>query len=113
MKKNTKIIIGVVAALVVVIGVVAAVCIINAGTKDPLVGSWANGSYVYTFNEDKTCSYAYSGAGAMECTYETDGDKISILYTGNTAAFETTYKIEGNTLTVVDSFGNDTVYTRK
>ena len=49
----------------------------------------------------------------MECTYEVDGDKLSILYKGNTAPFETTYKIDGNTLTIKDSFGSDVKYTRK
>ncbi|MBR3324227.1 hypothetical protein IKG24_01665 [Candidatus Saccharibacteria bacterium] len=112
MKKNTKIIIAIVAVLVVIAGVVAAILIINT-KKDPLIGSWANGSYVYTFNEDKTCSYGYGSAGAMKCTYETNGDKISILYDGNTAPFETTYSINGNELNVIDSFGNDTIYTRK
>ena len=113
MKKNTKIIIAVVAALVVVAGAIAAVLIINNNKKGPLIGSWANGSYIYTFNEDGTCSYGYGSAGAMTCTYKTEGDKISILYDGSTAPFETTYKIDGNKLNVVDSFGNDTIYTKK
>ena len=49
----------------------------------------------------------------MNCTYEVDGDKLSILYTGNTAPFETTYKIEGDTLTIKDSLDSDVVYKRK
>ena len=113
MKKNTKIIIAVVVALVVIAGAIAAVLIINNNRKGPLIGSWANGSYIYTFNEDGTCSYGYGSAGAMTCTYKTEGDKISILYDGSTAPFETTYKIDGNQLNVVDSFGNDTIYTKK
>lgn len=113
MKKNTKIIIAVAAALAVVTCIIAVVLITNNNKKDPLIGSWANGSYVYTFNEDGTCSYGYGSAGAMNCTYKTDGDKISILYDGNTAPFETTYKIEGNQLNVIDSFGKDTIYTKK
>ena len=113
MKKNAKIITAVSIAVVAVVAIIIAVVLTANNNKDPLIGSWAHDSYIYTFNEDKTCSYAYSSLGAMECTYETDGDKISILYTGNTAPFETTYKIEGNTLIVVDSFGNDTEYTRK
>lgn len=114
MKKNTKIIIAIVAVLVVIAGVIAAVLIINNNkNKNPLIGSWANGSYVYTFNEDGTCSYGYGSAGAMECIYHIEGDKISILYNGNTAPFETTYKIDGNQLNVIDSFGNDTFYTKK
>jgi len=88
MKKNAKIIIAAAVVVVAIVGIIAGILIANNGNKDPLIGSWANGSYIYTFNEDGTCSYAYSGAGAMECTYETDGDKISILYTENTVPFE-------------------------
>ncbi len=80
--------------------------------KDPIIGKWAQGSYVYTFNEDKTCSYDAAGT-LMNCTYEINGDKISILYTGSTAPFETTFSIEGNKLNVKDSLGRDTIYEKK
>lgn len=80
--------------------------------KKGIVGKWAQGKYVYTFNEDKTCQYDASGT-IMKCTYETEGDKISILYEGNTLPFETTFSIEGNTLNVKDSLGNDTLYERQ
>lgn len=80
--------------------------------ENTIVGKWAHGSYVYTFNEDKTCSYDASGT-KMECTYEVDGDNLSILYKGNTAPFKTTYKIDGNKLNIKDSFDNDTIYERK
>ena len=49
----------------------------------------------------------------MECTYEVDGDKLSILYNGNSAPFETTYTIEGKKLNIKDSFGSDTIYERQ
>ena len=84
----------------------------KAKDKNTIVGKWAQGSYVYTFNEDGTCTYDVSGK-IMKCTYKTDGDKLSILYDGNTAPFETTYSIDGNKLNVKDSFDNDTIYTRK
>ena len=86
---------------------------VGCGKKtDPLVGKWALGSFVYTFNEDGTCQYDAAGT-IMKCTYKTDGDKISILYEGNTASFDTTYSIDGNKLNVKDSLGNDTIYTKK
>ena len=87
-------------------------CNKNAAGSNNIVGKWALNSYVYTFNEDKTCSYDVAGT-IMNCTYEVDGDKLSILYEGNTAPFETTYSIDGNKLNVKDSFGNDTIYTKK
>ena len=80
--------------------------------KDAIVGKWANGSFIYTFNEDKTCSYDAAGT-LMEFTYKIDGDKLSILYKNSTAPFETTYSIEGSTLHVKDSFGNDVKYEKK
>ena len=84
----------------------------NEKKSESIVGKWANGSYVYTFNEDKSCSYDAAGT-IMKCTYETDGDKISILYKDSTVPFETTYSIEGNTLHVKDSFGSDVKYGKK
>ena len=81
--------------------------------KDPLIGQWAYDSrYIYTFNEDRTCSYDALGT-VMKCTYTVEGDKLSILYEGNTDPFETTFKIEGKTLTIKDSFDNDVEYTKK
>lgn len=80
--------------------------------KNTIVGKWANGSYVYTFNEDKTCSYDAAGT-LMKCTYTTDGDKLSILYKESDVPFETTYSIDGSTLHVKDSFGNDVKYEKK
>ena len=98
--------------LVVALLLVGVLTLFGCTKKEGLVGKWAHGSYVYTFNEDKTCSYDASGT-KMECTYTVDGDKLSILYKGNTAPFDTTYKIDGNKLTIKDSLDNDVEYTRK
>ena len=98
--------------LVVTLLLVGIFALLGCTKKDGLVGKWAHGSFVYTFNSDKSCSYDVAGT-KMECTYTIDGDKLSILYKGNTAPFETTYKIEGNTLTIKDSAGSDVEYTRK
>ena len=99
------------------ISLVALVCLFTlAGCgkseSNTIVGKWALSNFVYTFNEDGTCSYDAAGT-LMKCTYETDGDKLSILYDGDTVSFDTTYSIDGNKLNVRDSFGNDTIYTRK
>ena len=83
----------------------------DESNKDPIVGVWAYGSFKYTFNEDKTCSYDASGT-LMKCTYKIDGDKLSILYEGDTEPFETTYSIKGDKLNIQDSFGDDTIYTK-
>ena len=49
----------------------------------------------------------------MEFTYEDHGDKLSILYDGNTEPIVLDYTISGKTLNVIDSFGRDTIYKRK
>ena len=77
-----------------------------------LVGSWAHDKYVYTFNADKTGTYDALG-NKMEFTYEDKGDKVSILYKGNTNASEFEYKIDGNKLIIKDSFGSDVEYIKK
>ena len=84
-------------------------------TKDntpPIIGSWAHGNYVYTFNSDKTGDYSY-GETKMEFTYEDNGDELEILYTGNTVAGKFAYKIKGKKLIIKDSFGNDVEYIKK
>ena len=79
------------------------------GKKEGIVGKWTyqSGGYTYTFNEDGTGDY-----NGSKFTYTIDGDKLSILYDGNTAAFETTFTIDGDKLDVKDSNGNSTIYNR-
>lgn len=79
-----------------------------------IIGEWeyVTGGYTYKFNEDKTGSYT-AGSTVMEFTYEDDGSKVSILYTGNTMASDYEYKIEGNKLIIKDSIGNDVEYVKK
>ena len=76
-----------------------------------IVGEWKLDPFAYTFNEDGSGQYDAAGT-VMKFTYETDGDKLSILYDGNTAPFETTYSISGDELNVKDSSGNDTIYKK-
>ena len=88
--------------------------VVGCGKKssNPLIGSWDHSGYVYTFNEDKTGNYEFSGT-KMEFTYEDDGTTLSILFEGNTSPMELEYKIEGKKLIIVDSFGSDVEYTKK
>ena len=89
----------------------------NAQVSGGIEGSWKNDTYlpgtefIYTFEDDGTGEYN-AGGTIMKFTYETDGDKLSILYDGSTAPFETTFEIDGDTLNVVDSLGHDTLYER-
>jgi len=97
--------------------VIATICIgvtgCNNTKKNPIVGKWAySSSFVYTFNEDKTCEYNVSGT-IMKCTYEIEDNKLSILYNGDTIPFDTTYSIKDDKLTIKDSMGTDVVYKKQ
>ena len=83
-------------------------------TAGAIVGSWeyVDGGYTYTFNKDGTGNYK-AGETVMEFTYEDLGDKVSILYTGNTVASEYAYTISGDTLSIEDSFGEKVEYVKK
>ncbi|MBE6737131.1 MAG: hypothetical protein E7566_00535 [Ruminococcaceae bacterium] len=89
--------------------------IVETTTETPkeagLVGSWVSEDmpdYVYVFNADGTGTYS-----VLKFTYEDLGEKISILFDGNTVASEFEYTIEGNKLTLIDSFGEPVVYIKK
>lgn len=83
---------------------------ISSADSGVLVGSWAHSSgYTYTFLADGTGSYGL-GDASMDFTYEVDGDQLSILYVGSTSPFVTTFRIEDNTLIILDSFGNEIPY---
>ena len=81
--------------------------------KDPIIGSWKHeySDYTYTFNEDGTVKYVGYGS-VNEGTYKVDGNKISILYQGNTVPMETTFTIEGDTFTIKDSLDKDVIYKK-
>lgn len=77
-----------------------------------IIGKWVHEDYTYTFNEDKTCTYEFS-ITKIDCTYELNGDRIAITFSGNTIPFETTYSLEENKLSIKDSFGENTIYDKR
>lgn len=88
---------------------------VEAADKN-IVGNWASrdfdGLFIYTFNEDGTGNYDASGT-QMPFTFTMEGDKLSVLFDSDTDSFDTVYKIEGNTLTIKDSLGEDVIYDKK
>ena len=91
----------------------------KANSKDLIVGKWKNSTtikgyeFIYTFNKDGTGKYDAAGT-IMNFTYKIEGDNISIKYEGeNMEPFDTKFSIDGNTLNIVDSFGNDTLYKKE
>ena len=83
-------------------------------SSNPLVGKWEyeNGGFIYTFNKNMTGVYDL-GDSKKEFSYEIKDDKLSILYEDTTATFDTTFKIEGDTLILKDSLDNDVKYIKK
>jgi hypothetical protein len=85
----------------------------SAEVPDELVGSWEHSSgYTYVFAADGTGSYG-RGDSKMDFTFTVEGDQLSILYTGSTSPFVTTYRIEGTTLIILDSFNSEVKYEKK
>ena len=89
----------------------------KASADTGLVGSWdfaELSGMVYIFNADGTGSYDMFGE-AMHFTYEADGSTLTITFTDEDVDVPTelAYTIDGDTLNVKDSLGNDTIYKRK
>lgn len=89
----------------------------KASADTGLVGSWdfaELSGMVYTFNADGTGSYNMFGE-VMHFTYEADGSTLTITFTDEDVDVPTelAYTIDGDTLNVKDSLGNDTIYKRK
>ena len=108
MKKNI-LIIGIILILVASIFILTG-C--EESKTEGVIGKWEYSSFVYTFNEDKTGTYDALGT-TMNFTYEDDGSKLSILYTGNTSPLELNYRLDGNKLIITDSFGEEVEYIKK
>lgn len=121
---------GGIVAIVAIVAVVVAVINNNKGGQpsgtdssqvetsnngnSAIVGKWKydhpslGDSFVYTFNSDGTGNYTASG----DFTYKIDGNNIAITYNASGATFETEFEINGDTLNVKDSAGNDTFYKK-
>lgn len=97
---------------VIIMLVAIAFAVTGCGENKGVVGQWAYSSFIYTFNADKTGSYGIAG-GTKNFTYEDDGEKLSILYEGNTSPLVLKYRIDGNKLIITDSFGKDVEYVKK
>ena len=66
---------------------------------------------IYTFNEDGTGIYELAGTPS-DIKYSTQDGKITIEYEGM-KPMTLNYTLEGDTLNIIDSFGNDTFYERQ
>ena len=77
-----------------------------------LVGTWKYGdTYAYTFEEGGKGNYD-AGGNVMNFTYVDNGDSVTITYDGNTQGSDFKYHIDGDTLVIEDSFGEEVRYTK-
>ncbi len=90
--------------------------ILTTGCKKSIVGKWraieTNNEYHYIFNKDKTCSYEMLVA-RLDCTYEDDGEKLTILYKGNKTPKTFYYHFDGSTLIIKDDAGRDNKFIKE
>ena len=89
--------------------------ILTTGCKKSIIGKWrtidTDNEFYYIFNKDKTCSYEMTVA-RLDCTYEDDGEKLTILYKGNETAKVFQYHFDGSTLIIKDDAGRDNKFTK-
>ncbi len=111
---KTKRILSIICVLVFSCALLAA-----CGSKDEsgsLVGTWISedfdGGYVFTFHEDGSGNYNALGTD-MPFTYTAKDGTLSVLYDGETMAYETEFTVLGDTFTLKDSTGQDVVYKKK
>ncbi len=81
----------------------------------PLIGSWEYeeiAGFTYTFNANGTGTYDVMGE-VMNFTYTDNGNSIEMLYEDMDAPSTYEYSINGNSLTIKDSFGEDVKYVKK
>jgi len=90
--------------------------VVITGCKKSIIGKWkaieTNNEYYYMFNKDKTCSYEMTVA-RLDCTYEEDGEKLTILYKGNEKPKTYQYRFDGSTLIIRDDTGKDNKFTKE
>ena len=97
---------------IIVLLILSLVVITGCKKKEKIVGRWIHDSYVYTFNEDKTCIYEASTI-RKECTYEVDGENLLIPFNGNTAPNQLKFEIKGKKLIIKDLDEKQTEYEKK
>lgn len=115
-KSHTGLIIGLSCAAVAIIAAIIIVVILAVGGKGNIVGTWSltedGQTITCTFDEDGTGELAYEFAGmSMQFEYETDGDNLDITVYGSTST--STYKIDGDELTITDGNGESQTLTRE
>ena len=98
------------------LGIIFIILLLTTGCgKKSIIGKWKStdtkDEYYYNFNKDKTCSYEMKAA-RLDCTYEIDENKITILYKGSKKSNTFEYQFKGNTLIITDENKNENKFTK-
>lgn len=100
---------------IILLSLIFIILFIIIGNKKSVIGKWraieTDNEYYYIFNKDKTCSYEMLVA-RLDCTYEDDGEKLTILYKGNETAKSFYYHFDGSTLIIKDDAGRDNKFIK-
>ena len=81
----------------------------NNEKNSSLVGSWQNGSFIYTFNADGTATLSGQGLNTQNFTYKIKGNKFSLTNTETNGTMDVEYSIKDDKL--YTNNGN-TIYTK-
>lgn len=88
----------------------------TTGCTKNIVGKWkssdSDDELYYIFNNDKTCSYEMSIA-RLDCTYETENNRLTIMYKGSDKASTYEFRFEKNTLIIKDETGKDNRFIKE
>jgi len=82
--------------------------------KSALIGAWGwNGHRVcgYFFAPEGKGSYIFCG-GEKTFEYQDNGDSVTVHFTGDLLPNLFRYDIDGDRLSIEDSFGSRVIYTR-
>ena len=101
----------------VIMGIVTiGLIIFSTGCQKKIIGKWKamdkDNEYYYIFNDDKTCSYEMTVA-KLNCTYEDDGSKLTILYDGNDKPNTFEYRFDKKTLIIIDETGKENKFMKE
>ncbi len=89
----------------------------EAAPVPTIIGAWANKdmpNYIYYFNEDGTGSYYIDGGESDFWTYTfvDNGDSVTLDYGNDSTPNTFKYKLDGDSLSITDSFDEYVDYVR-
>lgn len=82
--------------------------------RSALIGTWSWNGHLdcgYFFGPDGKGAYFFCG-GEKAFEYGDNGDSVTVYYPGELSPSRFRYRIDGDTLSIEDSFGNCVIYNR-